>query len=155
MKPAPRALAAQLWALRHGGVETVKGLDEVPHLAASGRTSFQADQEVPKGLYRAAGFKVCGVRAVRVDILERLADLIRPAIAYRPGTTPGMPPSGTADNDGFVTTVQMTSLAGCSGEDFASILKALGYVLDRRPGPAITVPLLPAAAGGTSEADRR
>ncbi len=145
VKPAPRALAAQLWALRHGGVETVKGLDEVPHLAASGRTSFQADQDVPKGLYRAAGFKVCGVRAVRVDILERLADLIRPAIAYRPGTTPGMPPSGTADNDGFVTTVQMTSLAGCSGEDFASILKALGYVLDRRPGPAITVPLLPVA----------
>ena len=146
VKPAPRALAAQLWALRHGGVETVKGLDEVPHLAASGRTSFQADQDVPKGLYRAAGFRVCGVRAVRVDILERLADLIRPAIAYRPGTTPGMPPSGTADNDGFVTTVQMTSLAGCSGEDFGSILKALGYVLDRRPGPAITVPLLPAAA---------
>ena len=145
VKPAPRALAAQLWALRHGGVETVKGLDEVPHLAASGRTSFQADQDVPKGLYRAAGFKVCGVRAVRVDILERLADLIRPAIAYRPGTTPGMPPPGTADNDGFVTTVQMTSLAGCSGEDFASILKALGYVLDRRPGPAITVPLLPVA----------
>ncbi len=146
VKPAPRALAAQLWALLHGGVETVKGLDEVPHLAASGRTSFVADPDVPKGLYRAAGFRVCGTRAVRVDILERLADLIRPAIAYRPGTTPGAPPPGTADNDGFVTTVQMTSLAGCSGEDFASILKALGYVLDRRAGPAITVPLLPAAA---------
>ncbi len=145
VKPAPRALAAQLWALRHGGVELAKGLDEVPHLAASGRTSFVADPEVPKGLYRAAGFRVCGARAVRVDILERLADLIRPAIAYRPGTTPGAPPPGTADADGFVTTVQMTSLAGCSGEDFASILKALGYVLDRRAGPAITVPLLPVA----------
>ena len=145
VKPAPRALAAQLWALRHGGVEAAKGLDEVPHLAASGRTSFVADPEVPKGLYRAAGFRVCGARAVRVDILERLADLIRPAIAYRPGTTPGAPPPGTADADGFVTTVQMTSLAGCSGEDFASILKALGYVLDRRAGPAITVPLMPMA----------
>ncbi|HEX4765708.1 MAG TPA: helicase-related protein [Lichenihabitans sp.] len=145
IKPAPRALAAQLWALRHGGVEIVKGLDEVPHLAASGRTSFPADQTVPKGLYRAAGFRVCGARAVRVDILERLADLIRPAIAYRPGTTPGAPPPGAADNDGFVTTVSMTSLAGCSGEDFGSILKALGYVVDRRPGPAITVPLLPVA----------
>ncbi len=145
LKPAPRALAAQLWALRHGGVEVVKGLDEVPFLAASGRTSFPADKDVPKGLYRAAGFRVCGERAVRVDILERLADLIRPAIAYRPGTTPGTPPPGTADNNGFVTTVAMTSLAGCSGEDFASILRSLGYVLDRRPGPAITVPLLAAA----------
>ena len=145
VKPAPRALAAQLWALRHGGVEIVKGLDEVPHFAASGRTSFAADASVPKGLYRAAGFRVCGARAVRVDILERLADLIRPAIAYRPGTTPGAPPPGTADGDSFVTTVAMTSLAGCSGEDFASILRALGYVLDRRPGPAITVALVPAA----------
>jgi ATP-dependent RNA helicase SUPV3L1/SUV3 len=124
----------------------MKGLEEVPYLAASGRTSFKADPEVNKGLYRAAGFKVCGERAVRVDILERLADLVRPAIAYRPGQTPGAPPPGTADNNGFVVTVGMTSLAGCSGEDFASILRALGYVVDRRPGPPITVPLLPVAA---------
>ena len=145
LKPAPRALAAQLWALKHGGLEGVRGLDEVPHLAASGRTSFAADKEVPKGLYLAAGFRLCGERAVRVDILERLADLIRPAIAYRPGTTPGDPPPGAADNDGFVVTVGMTSLAGCSGEAFASILRSLGYQSDTRPGPAITVPLLPAA----------
>jgi ATP-dependent RNA helicase SUPV3L1/SUV3 len=146
LKPAPRALAAQLWALTHGGLEAVKGLDEVPHLAASGRTSFAADPAVNKGLYRAAGFRVCGERAVRVDILERLADLIRPAIAYRPGTTPGEPPAGTADGEGFVVTVAMTSLAGCSGESFATILKSLGYASEQRPGPAITVPLLPKAA---------
>ena len=146
VKPAPRALSAQLWALKNGGVEGVKGLDEVPHLAASGRTSFVADQQVSKGFYRAAGFRVCGERAVRVDILERLADLIRPAIAYRPGTTPGDPPPGTADGDGFVVTVGMTSLAGCSGEAFGTILRSLGYVVDRRQGPAITVPLLAKAA---------
>ena len=145
IKPAPRALAAQLWALKNGG-EEVKGADDVPHLAASGRTSFVADPAVPKGFYRAAGFRVCGERAVRVDILERLADLIRPAVAYRPGTTAGDPPLGTADNDGFVVTVGMTSLAGCSAEAFGSVLKSLGYVLDRRPGPPITVPLVPKAA---------
>jgi ATP-dependent RNA helicase SUPV3L1/SUV3 len=144
LKPAPRALAAQLWALKNGGLD-VKGLDEVPHLAASGRTSFVADPEIPPELYRAAGFRVSGERAVRVDILERLADLIRPAIAYRPGITPGNPPPGTADKDGFVVTGAMTSLAGCSGEAFASILRSLGYMMERRPGPAITVPLVPAA----------
>jgi ATP-dependent RNA helicase SUPV3L1/SUV3 len=100
---------------------------------------------VPKGFYRAAGFRVCGERCVRVDILERLADLIRPAIAYRPGVTPGDAPSGAADGDGFVVTVAMTSLAGCSGEAFASILRSLGYQSDKRAGPAITVPLLTAA----------
>lgn len=140
LKPAPRALAAQLWALKHGGPETA-GLDDIAHLAASGRTSFPVDKAVPKGLYRAAGYRVCGERAVRVDILERLADLIRPAIAYRPGLTQGVPPVGAADQDGFVATGAMTSLVGCAGEDFASILRSLGYVSVKRPGPAITVPL--------------
>ena len=146
MKPAPRSLAAQLWALKNGGLEDVKGLDEVPHLAASGRTSFPANAEIDRRFYLAAGFRVSGERAVRVDILERLADLIRPAINYRPGVTPGDAPAGAADRDGFVVTVAMTSLAGCSGEQFASILKSLGYAMEQRKGPAITVPLLPAAA---------
>ncbi|MBL7309370.1 hypothetical protein INQ13_23525, partial [Escherichia coli] len=95
--------------LRNGGLDQ-RGLDEIAHLAGSGRTSIKVDREIAKGLYRAAGFRVSGERAVRVDILERLADLIRPAIAYRPGTTPGAPPDGTADGDGFVATVGMTSL---------------------------------------------
>ena len=142
LKPAPRALAAQLWALKHGGIEGVKGLDEVAHLASTGRTSFAADKDTPKGLYLAAGFRVSGERAVRVDILERLADLIRPAIAYRPGVTVGEPPAGAADADAFVVTVAMTSLAGCSGEAFASILKSLGYAVETRKGPAITAQIL-------------
>ena len=149
IKPAPRALAAQLYALKHGGGESFQGLDEVLHLAASGRTSMAADKDVQRNLYRAAGFRVCGDRAVRVDILERLADLIRPAVSYRPGVTSGAPPPGTADGDGFVVTVAMTSLAGCSGESFASILHSLGYASEQRKGPAIAVHLL---AGENTEA---
>ena len=146
LKPAPRALAAQLWSLKHGGLEGAVGLEEVAHLASSGRTSFAANPEISKDLYRVAGFRVSGERAVRVDILERLADLIRPAVAYRPGSTAGDPPTGAADGNGFVVTVGMTSLAGCSGEAFASILKSLGFHMETRPGPAITVPLVPKAA---------
>ena len=41
-------------------------------------------------------------------------------------------------------TVAMTSLVGCAGEDFATILKSLGYAVERRAGPAITVPLVEA-----------
>ena len=142
LKPAPRALACQLWALKEGGAD-IKGLDDILHLAASGRTSIPINPETPKPLYRAAGFRVCGTRAVRVDILERLADLIRPAIQYRPGITQGEPPAGAADGgEGFVVTVAMTSLCGCAGEDFNSILKSLGYVMDRRAGPAITASLV-------------
>ena len=154
LKPAPRALAAQLWGLKHArptapseaaDAQASTSAVDIPHLAASGRTSFAVEGPVDKGFYRAAGFKICGARAVRVDILERLADLIRPAVTYRPGTTPGTPPQGTADGDGFVMTPAMTSLVGCSGEAFASILQALGYEKKTRPGPAITVALLPEA----------
>ena len=145
LKPAPRALAALLWSLKHGGPET-NGLTEIVHLASSGRTSIPVDKDVPKALYRAGGFRVCGERAIRVDILERLADLVRPATNYRPGITPGEPPVGTADGDGFVVTSAMTSLVGCSGADFSSVLRSLGYVSQMRPGPAITVPLVALAA---------
>src|SRR4029453_8278579 len=34
---------------------------------------------------------------------------------------------------GFVVTQAMTSLTGSAGEDFASILRALGYRMDKRP----------------------
>ncbi|GGF81212.1 hypothetical protein GCM10007301_46670 [Azorhizobium oxalatiphilum] len=133
LKPAPRTLAAELYALKHGGLQQ-KGLDELPHLASSGRTSIPVDHDIQKGLYRAVGFRVCGERAVRVDILERLADLIRPALAWRPNA-PGPKPAGAVDGRGFTVTVGMTSLAGCSGEDFASILKSLGYRMERRAAP--------------------
>ncbi|OZA00570.1 MAG: hypothetical protein B7X99_03635 [Rhizobiales bacterium 17-65-6] len=160
LKPAPRALALELYALKHGGLAQ-KGLDELPALAASGRTSIPVDHEIQKGLYRAAGFRVCGERAVRVDILERLADLIRPALAWRP-QSPGPKPPGAVDGRGFTVTVGMTSLAGCSGEDFASILRSLGYRMERRAAPppeaeAAPVPVVEAefapAPEGAIEAD--
>ncbi len=132
MKPKPRELAAQLWALKHGGLSP-DALREVPQLAGAGRTSIPVDAALPKALYRVVGYRVLGPRAVRVDILERLADIIRPLIAYRPGVTPGAPPKGAAEGDGFVATVEMTSLVGCAGEDFAAILKALGYRVETRP----------------------
>jgi ATP-dependent RNA helicase SUPV3L1/SUV3 len=132
LKPAPRALAAQLWALKHG--PDAKGLDTLQHLAASGRTSIPVDKDIPKPLYRMAGYRVCGERAVRVDILERLADLIRPALAWRENA-PGEKPPGAVPGFGFTVTGAMTSLAGSSGEDFASILRSLGYRMERQPKP--------------------
>ena len=144
LKPAPRSLAVLLWGLAHGDDD--KGIADVQHMAGSGRTSFPADKSVSVTLYRVAGYRLCGERAVRVDILERLADLIRPAIHYRPGVTPGEPPPGTADGDSFVVTPAMVSLTGSSGEGFASVLRALNYTMETRKGPAITVALRAAAA---------
>jgi ATP-dependent RNA helicase SUPV3L1/SUV3 len=133
LKPAPRVLATQLWALQHSGSD-LKGLGDILRLAASGRTSIAGDKEFDKALYRLAGYRVCGERAVRVDILERLADLIRPALAWRTGAA-GTKPPGAIDGFGFTVSGGMTSLAGCSGEDFASVLRSLGYRMEKRPKP--------------------
>jgi ATP-dependent RNA helicase SUPV3L1/SUV3 len=134
LKPGPRALAAQLWALAHDGPQT-KGLDDLLHLAGSGRTSIPVNREIDAALYGTAGYRVSGERAVRVDILERLADLIRPALSWREGA-PGMKPPGAIAGGGFTVVNGMTSLTGASGEDFASILRSLGYRMERRPKPA-------------------
>jgi len=136
-------------------------------LAGSGRTSIPIDKDTPKPLYRTAGYRVAGERAVRVDILERLADLIRPALSWREGVQTAKP-DGAFDGRGFTVTGAMTSLTGASGEDFASILRSLGYRLDRRiktaggqaaeaveaaPSPAADAPADPAAARIAPTAD--
>ena len=157
LKPTPRALATQLYGLKHSGMDT-KGLDAVEQLAKSGRTSIAADKEVDRALYRIAGYRVCGERAVRADILERLADIIRPALAWRPGG-PGVKPPGALDGSGFTVVPGMTSLAGCAGEDFASILRALGYRMELRPKPVespaagVTTETSPAIAPGAEVAE--
>ena len=107
---------------------------------SSGRTSFPVDKLLDRDAYRVLGYRQCGERAVRVDILERLADLIRPALSWREAS-PGAKPAGAFDGRGFVVTQAMTSLTGSAGEDFASILRALGYRMERRqplpPKPAV------------------
>jgi ATP-dependent RNA helicase SUPV3L1/SUV3 len=148
LKPAPRELALILFALKHGGVRQA-GVTDIPHIVLSGRTSFVVDPEVDTRLYEIAGFKVAGRRAVRVDILERLADIIRPLIALDAGRPyAGELPAGAAEGNGFRVTVEMTSLLGCSGEDFASILNSLGYRVKRTP----KVPAPAVAAEASAEA---
>ena len=131
LKPAARALASLLWALKEANID-MAALSGAQHLASSGRTSFPIDKALPRDVYRVLGYRQCGERAVRVDILERLADLIRPALAWRQ-SSPGTKPAGAFDGRSFVVTQAMTSLTGSAGEDFASILRALGYRMDRRP----------------------
>ena len=133
LKPAPRTLALQLWALAHDGLLS-NGFDDLLHITSSGRTSIPVNREIDAALYRIAGYRVCGERAVRVDILERLADMIRPALTWREDALGAKPP-GAIGGGSFVVVNNMTSLTGASGEDFASILRSLGYRMERRPKP--------------------
>jgi len=147
LKPAARALASLLWAQKQDNVD-MSALSGAQHLAGSGRTSFPVDKALPRDVYRVLGYKQCGERAVRVDILERLADLIRPALSWREAS-PGAKPAGAFDGRSFVVTQAMTSLTGSAGEDFASILRALGYRSEKRaplPPKPVVVEAAPAEA---------
>jgi ATP-dependent RNA helicase SUPV3L1/SUV3 len=133
IKPAPRTLALQLWSLRAPG-DADELLRALVPVAASGRTSLSLDAGISQEGYRVAGYRPCGERIVRVDIIERLAGMIRAAIVGEPGAVA----AGTSRrpvSKGFLVSGQMTSLTGCAGEQFASILRSMGFraVEVRRP----------------------
>ncbi len=124
LKPAPAELITLLWALKNDGLDKPGYGDLIPVLAA-GRTSVVTDPSFERTFYKLAGFRFLGKRAVRVDILERLADLIRPLLQWQPGATPR--PDGAYDGRRFVTTTAMLSILGATADDMEEILKGLGY----------------------------
>ncbi len=66
---------------------------------------------------------------------------------------PGPKPDGVFDGRSFLVTGAMTSLTGASGEDFASILRSLGYRMDRKPKPVEPTVSVPAATDATAPAE--
>ncbi|GJL92588.1 helicase-related protein [Hyphococcus sp.] len=109
LKPAPASLLTLLWALW-----TDRKTGDVPPPPA-GRVSIEMSEALPHAYYYACGYRPSGARAVRIDMLERLAGLIRTA------RNEGNP------REGFAASAQMMSLVGCSGEDFEAILRSLGF----------------------------
>ena len=148
LKPAPRALATQLWAIKQESPDA-KGVGDLLHLAASGRTSIPVDKETPKTLYRTAGYRICGERAVRVDILERLADLIRPAMSWREGA-PGPKPDGVYDGRSFGN--RRDDIAHRRSGELPSIPRSLdtAWIV---PKPAETAPSAPGRTTGAAAND--
>lgn len=124
LKPAPAGLLTQLWALKNEAADR-PGFGDVVTALASGRTSLVTDPAFEREFYKLCGYRLLGKRAVRVDILERLADLIRPALFWKPGL--GSRPDGGYDGNRFVVTPAMMSILGATAEDMEEVLKNLGY----------------------------
>ncbi|CAN7297626.1 helicase-related protein [Mesorhizobium amorphae] len=134
VKPAPAGLVTLLWALKNDGKEK-PGFGDVVHALASGRTSVVIDPTFDKSFYKLAGYRNLGRRAVRVDILERLADLIRPATNWKPGL--GQRPDGAYDGNAFMVTPPMMSILGATADDMEEILKGLGYRAEPKPAAEV------------------
>jgi len=146
LKPAPAELSATLWSLKNAGSAGL-ATDTLPELPRAGLTSAAVQPTTPEALYRAYGFHVCGPRAVRLDILERLADLIRPLLAWRPNPEVAMaPPKGSTGDGGFTVTPEMMSILGCSPDELSNVLKALGFRADRKTVPKPAEPVKAEAA---------
>jgi ATP-dependent RNA helicase SUPV3L1/SUV3 len=148
LKPAASDLTLVLWALKNGPENGID-MDAIPDPPRAGLTSISADPARPEAYYRAAGFHLCGPRAVRLDMLERLADLIRPLTAWRPGETeagqtPKSPPKGSSGNGGFLIIPEMMSIMGCGAEELAAVLKSLGFWGEKRRKAAAPVKSKPA-----------
>ena len=163
LKPAAAEATLALWALKNAAGAGLSA-DSLPEPPRPGLTSSAVDPAVPETFYRAVGYHLCGPRAIRIDILERLADLIRPLLAWRPSPERPHAPKGSSGDGGFIVTPEMMSILGCSSEELGNVLRTLGFRSEKRPAPPkpvrpprpaaeTTAPTEPAAAAGAGEAE--
>ena len=113
--------AAQLLALLTG-LEAKRDVNaDATALPHAGLTSVKR-ANLPAYIYRAAGFYPTKNHAIRFDMLERLADIIRPLLADK------------NNKQGFVINEAMMSIMGCGAQDLAAILPKLGYMATENEG---------------------
>jgi len=134
LKPAAADLLLTLWCLRYGKDHAIDP-SAPPEAPRAGLTSAKVDPAIPEAFYRAYGFHVCGPRAVRIDMLERLADHIRPLLSWRAKSEGDSPPKGSTGDGGFTVIPEMMSILGCSPEELGHVLAALGFRLEKREAP--------------------
>ncbi|UTO29437.1 hypothetical protein [Bartonella harrusi] len=124
IKPAPVQAITLLWNLQNEGQDQA-GMGEIFAALSAGRTSLVVNPTYNRKFYQLAGYRILGKRAVRIDMLERLANLIRPALHWKQGDDPK--PEGAYDGKSFFVTTAMMSILGANGTDMEEILKGLGY----------------------------
>jgi ATP-dependent RNA helicase SUPV3L1/SUV3 len=141
LKPAATELRLLLWALQLKKAGTLD-LATLPMPPGQGLTSAVFDRSTPRGFYGVCGYRICGSRVVRIDMLERLADLVRERVFWRSRFPDEVRPSGSVEGGGFMIVADMMSLVGCSGEEFEGILRSLGFRMQKKK---IKRPATPAA----------
>ncbi len=108
LKPAPTRLRLVLWSL-------AQKLDEFPEAPPPGLVTVPALKDMAPGYFAMAGYRAAGERAIRIDMLERLADMLR-------------------DKDsrgGFEANADMLSITGMTLEQFADLMQGLGYKAEK------------------------
>ncbi|WP_197916472.1 helicase-related protein [Thiosulfatihalobacter marinus] len=108
LKPAPTRLRLVLWSLANG-------LQEFPEAPPPGLVTVPAGQGLPRGYHAMAGYRAAGERAIRIDMLERLADMLRVEDS----------------RGGFEAKADMLSITGMTLDQFADLMQGLGYKAEK------------------------
>ena len=117
LKPAPTRLRLVLWSLS-------KGLSEFPESPPPGLVTVPAAKDAVHGYYAMSGYRAAGTRAIRIDMLERLADMLR-------------------DKDsrgGFEANADMLSITGMTLDQFADLMAGLGYKAEKAEREKVKAP---------------
>jgi len=117
LKPAPtrmRLILSALW----------DGTEEFPSAPPPGLVTVPADAGWSEDVFAQAGYRKAGTRAIRIDMLERLADMIR----------------AEDTRAGFEAGADMLSITGLSHEQFADLMTGLGYEAERGERPKLRQP---------------
>lgn len=130
LKPHAIELRLLMWAMAGGH-------NALPSLPTPGMVWVDIEQTAPREFYELCGFHVVGKKAVRMDMLERLADAVRPL---------------GQDRNWFEVTPEIMGLVGLSGEDFAEVMRGIGYKNEVRD-VAVVAKAENAAEAVTEEAD--
>ena len=105
LKPFPAQLRLLLWAL-------FNDRDSLPDIPPAGLCTIKVDKDASRVFYEVSGYRVVGNNAVRLDMLERLANAAREVSMKGP----------------FPMDADLMSLVGISGDDFIEIMSYLGYI---------------------------
>ncbi|CUH48094.1 helicase-related protein [Ruegeria atlantica] len=108
LKPAPTRLRLVLWAL-------AGGLQEFPDAPPPGLVTVPVAKGAPEGYDTMCGYRNAGERSIRIDMLERLADMLR----------------AEDSRGGFEAKPDMLSITGMTLEQFADLMQGLGYKAER------------------------
>ena len=108
LKPAPTRLRLVLWSLTNN-------IDEFPTAPPPGLVTVPTESLALSGVDTMSGYRNAGDRAIRVDMLERLADLLR----------------SQDSKSGFECNSDMLSITGMTLEQFAGLMVGLGYKAEK------------------------
>jgi len=128
LKPAPtrlRLVLHSLWA----------GLQEFPESPSPGLVTIPNITEVEPIAYTLSGYRQSGARAIRIDMLERLADILR----------------GQDSRGGFEAIPDMLSITGMTLEQFADLMGGLGYKAERGERVKVKAAEAPAPVAAPAE----